>query len=140
MVSTSAQACVDAVIRGWITRFGVPYCITLDRGPQFTGAVWAVLSQKLGIQHISATPYHLQANGMVKPFNHQLKEALRSCNCDNAWAARLPWVLMGLRAVPKEDSGLSSAKLVYGQPLRLPGQLHSCYTLTAFICRYSGNP
>ncbi len=37
-------------------------------------------------------------------------------------AAHLPWVLMGLRAAPKEDSGVSSAELVYGQKLRLPGQ------------------
>ncbi len=29
---------------------------------------------------------------------------------------------MGLREAPKEDSGLSSAELVYGKPLRLPGQ------------------
>jgi hypothetical protein len=29
---------------------------------------------------------------------------------------------MGLRVAAKEDLGLSSAELVYGQPLRLPGQ------------------
>jgi hypothetical protein len=29
---------------------------------------------------------------------------------------------MGLRVAPKEDSGVSSAELVYGQALRLPGQ------------------
>jgi hypothetical protein len=59
---------------------------------------------------------------MVERFHCQLKEALRSRNYGAAWAAHLPWVLMGLRVVPKEDSGLSSAELVYGQPLRLPGQ------------------
>jgi hypothetical protein len=32
-------------------------------------------------------------------------------------------VLFGLRAAPKEDSGLSSAELVFGMPLTLPGQL-----------------
>jgi hypothetical protein len=29
---------------------------------------------------------------------------------------------MGLRAAPKDDSGISLAELVYGQELRLPGQ------------------
>jgi len=29
---------------------------------------------------------------------------------------------MGLRAAPKEDSGISSAELVYGEPMPLPGQ------------------
>ena len=122
MVSTSAQACADAVIGGWIARFGVPTLITSDRGPQFTGAVWAVLCQKLGIQHNLTTAYHPQANGMVERFHRQLKEALRARNCGASWAAHLPWVLMGLRAAPKEDSGISSAEMVYGQPMRLPGQ------------------
>ncbi len=30
--------------------------------------------------------------------------------------------MMGLRAAPKEDCGLSSAELVYGEPLPLPGE------------------
>jgi len=122
MGSTSAQACADAVIGGWIARFGVPTLITSDRGPQFTGAVWSVLCHKLGIQHQLTTAYHPQSNGMVERFHRQLKDALRSRNCGAAWAAHLPWVLMGLRAAPKEDSGISSAELVYGEPMRLPGQ------------------
>jgi hypothetical protein len=84
--------------------------------------VWTVLCQKLGTQHILTTAYHPQANGMVERFHRQLKEALHSRNCGADWAAHLPWFLMGLRAAPKEDSGLSSAELVYGQALRLPGQ------------------
>ena len=32
-------------------------------------------------------------------------------------------MLLGLRAAPKEDSGVSSAELVQGTPLILPGQL-----------------
>ncbi len=37
--------------------------------------------------------------------------------------AHLPWALLGLRAAPKEVSGLSSAEAVFGQPLVLPGEL-----------------
>jgi hypothetical protein len=51
-----------------------------------------------------------------------MKEALRSRECCTDWAAHLPWVLMGLRAAPKEDCGISSAELVNGQELHLPGQ------------------
>jgi hypothetical protein len=36
------------------------------------------------------------------------------------WYSHLPWVMMGLRTTPKEDYGLSSAKMVYGEPLALP--------------------
>ena len=33
----------------------------------------------------------------------------------------LPWVLLGLRTVPKEDLKASAAELVYGAPLTVPG-------------------
>jgi hypothetical protein len=137
MVSTSAQACVDAVIGGWVACFGIPDLITTDRGLQFTSAVWTVLCQKLGIRHILTTAYHPQSNGMVEHFHRQLKEALCSRECGFDWEAHLPWVLMGLRAAPKEDSGISLAELVYGQELRLLGQ----YTLsTALVTEGAATP
>ena len=33
----------------------------------------------------------------------------------------LPWVLLGLRTVPKDDLGALSAEMVYGAPLTIPG-------------------
>ena len=33
----------------------------------------------------------------------------------------LPWVLLGLRTMPKEDLGTSVADMVYGEPLTVPG-------------------
>ncbi|KAJ8361775.1 hypothetical protein AAFF_G00422180 [Aldrovandia affinis] len=45
----------------------------------------------------------------------------------DAWFDTLPWVLLGLRTAPKADLGASSAELVYGQPLHVPGEfLPSC--------------
>ena len=38
------------------------------------------------------------------------------------WTDELPWVLLGLRTVPKEDLDTSSAELVYGEPLTVPGE------------------
>jgi hypothetical protein len=39
------------------------------------------------------------------------------------WPLHLPWVLMGLRAAPTEDTGMSVAEIVFGAPLVLPGQI-----------------
>ncbi|KAI0224380.1 hypothetical protein LSAT2_024609, partial [Lamellibrachia satsuma] len=37
------------------------------------------------------------------------------------WIDELPWVLLGIRTVPKEDLDCSSAEMVYGAPLIVPG-------------------
>ena len=39
----------------------------------------------------------------------------------SAGAVELPWVLLGLRTTPKEDLNASPADLVYGSPLKVPG-------------------
>jgi len=96
--------------------------LTSDRGPQFASEVWSILMSKLQIRHHLTTAYHPQSNGMVERAHRQLKEALRSRLAGSSWTAHLPWVLLGLRAAPKDDAAISSAELVYGSPLRLPGQ------------------
>ena len=60
---------------------------------------------------------------MVERSHRQLKDALRARTAGADWPSHLPWVLLGLRAAPKEDSSISSAELLYGAPLVLPGQL-----------------
>ena len=37
------------------------------------------------------------------------------------WTEELLWVLLGIRTAPKEDLGLSTAELVYGSLLMVPG-------------------
>ncbi len=66
--------------------------------------------------------YHPQANGVGERFHRQLKDALRARLVNQDWHSQLPWVLLGLRAAPKEDCGLSSSEMVYGEPLVLPGE------------------
>ena len=119
--STSTEYITDTFIGSWVARFGIPDHITSDCGPQFCSALWAQLSQRLGTLHHLTTAYHPQANGMVERIHCQLKDALRACTAGADWPSHLPWMLLGLRAVPKEDSSISSAE--YGAPLFLPGQL-----------------
>ncbi len=119
--STSARACVDALVEGWIARFGVPAHITNDRGVQFTSEVWSLLCDTLGVTYSMTTSYHPQSNGMIERSHRQIKDSLWSKVAGQDWQQHLPWVLLGLRVAPKEDSGLSSAELVYGSTLTLPG-------------------
>jgi hypothetical protein len=45
------------------------------------------------------------------------------CHADQQWTEALPLVLLGIRTAYKEDLQASVAELVYGEPLRIPGEL-----------------
>ena len=129
MRTTTAEACADAFALHWAVWFGVLHTITTDRGAQFTSAVWTCLCSKLGAKHILTTAYHPQSNGMAERFHRQLKQSLKARDCGQGWLDHLPWVLLGLRAAPKEDSAVSSAEAVFGVPPAIPCQAQTAEKL-----------
>ena len=117
---TSAAGCARALVYNWVARFGVPSDISSDRGPQFTSNLWAAMTELLGSKLHRTTSYHPQANGLVERFHRTLKAALKARCTHPGWVDVLPWVLLGIRTVPKEDIGASAAELVYGEPISVP--------------------
>ena len=118
---TSAFACAQALITHWIARFGMPMDMSSDRGSQFTSYLWDSISQLLGMKLHHTIAYHLQSNGLVERFHCHLKSALRACLKGPNWLGELSWVLLQIRAAPKEDLRCSSAEFVYGAPLTVSG-------------------
>lgn len=123
--STTTPEIARAFVSVWISRFGVPSDLTSDRGPQFTSGLWNAVAESLGVSLHRTTAYNPQANGLCERFHRSMKAALRASLVDSSWVDRLPWVLLGLRSAPKEDLHSSSAELVLGQPLRVPGEFLS---------------
>ncbi|GFO31447.1 Pol polyprotein [Plakobranchus ocellatus] len=119
---TSSTDCAKALIRNWISRFGVPLDITSDRGTQFTSTLWGEIANQLGVQLHQTTAYHPQSNGLVERLHRTLKAALKAHLQGPNRADELPWILLGLRTAPKEDIGSSAAEIVYGTPLTVPGE------------------
>jgi hypothetical protein len=68
----------------------------------------------LGISHTMTSAFHPQSNGEVERVHRQLKDALRAQLASSNWPGHLPWILQGLWATPREDSGILA-------PLTLPG-------------------
>ena len=117
-----AATVASAFVSHWVARFGVPESVTTDCGGQFEAALFASLTNLLGCRHLRTTAYHPQANGMVERFHRQLKAPLRTTSAVSHWVEQLPLILLGFRTAIKTDSGVSSAEMLYGSNLHLPGE------------------
>ena len=118
----TAATCFDALINGWVARYGVPLHITSDRGAQFTSALWHGMAASLGATLHHTTAFHPQSNGILERYHRVLKASLRARLKGPNWSAALPWVLLGLRTTPKEDSNISPADATLRHPPLLPGE------------------
>ena len=98
--------------------------ISSDRGSQFTSSLWCKITARLGVELHHTSAYHSQANGMIERFHRTLKTALKARLTGPYWVEELPWVLLGLGTTPQKDLGYSSAELVHGEPLTIPGELN----------------
>ena len=118
----TAAECARALMQ-WISRHGMCSKVTSDRGRQFISELWGELHVLLGIQRTTTLAYQPQQNGLVERFHRDMKAALMSVlQGDPQWCDALPVVMLGLRASFKPDLGMSSAELVFGEALHLPGQ------------------
>lgn len=99
-----------------------PLRITTDQGRQFESSLFRWLGEIT--KNMRTTAYHPQANGMVERYHRQLKAAIK-CQQNNRCTEALPTVLLGIRTAWREDLRATTAELVYGQTLRVPGQFLS---------------
>ncbi|XP_064462608.1 uncharacterized protein LOC135373314 [Ornithodoros turicata] len=123
----TADTVVHTFLHSWIARFGAPAVITTDRGRQFTSHLFADVCRFLGARHLQTTAYHPSANGIVERLHRTLKNALRT-DPTGRWVERLPIALLGIRVAIRSDFPVSPASLVFGTPLRLPGQFFDSAT------------
>lgn len=117
----TVETVANAIIEHWISRFGIPLKITRNQGHQLERELFKQMNQKLGIQHLRATTFHPQANGLIKRFHQVLKAALK-CKDNVNWSKKLPIIMLGIRSTFKEDIKSTPAELVYEKILRLPSE------------------
>ncbi|XP_064479987.1 uncharacterized protein LOC135393503 [Ornithodoros turicata] len=121
----TAEQVARAFASSWISRYGAPLRLTTDRDRQFESRLFRSLVTHLGSKHIRTTAYQPAANGLVERCHRQLKAAIRPYPSPNDWTEHLPFILLGLRSVFRDDLGCTAAELLYGTTLRLPGDFFS---------------
>ena len=114
-----AETVANALIAGWIARFGCPESITTDRGSQFEASIFQNLLNQLGCKHKRTTSYHPQSNGLIERMHITLKGAMRSGESHN-WLERLPFILLGMRSSFKKELQASPSEIMFGCAIKLP--------------------
>ncbi|KAF2345355.1 Reverse transcriptase domain [Trinorchestia longiramus] len=128
----TAETVARTFVHSWIARFGVPLRITHDRGAQFASKLWADVSSLLGCANFSTTAFHPQSNGLIERVHRDLRTALKCLNSRTDWVDHLPMVLLSLRNLYKQDQKATTSEMLYGQSLRLPGDIVNPDVSTSF--------
>ncbi|XP_069741055.1 uncharacterized protein [Narcine bancroftii] len=106
------------LVSQWIAHFGVLMQITSDRQAQFTSALWTQMVKLLGVKLHHTTAYHPQTNRLVERFHRHLKASLMARLSGLEWVDELPWVLLGIRMIPRRTCRLQQWRwlMVYHFP------------------------
>ena len=118
----TAESVVHALIKHWITLFGVPLRLHSDRGRCFDAQVVQLLMQHYGIKHSKTTAYHPQGNGQCERFNRTMFSLLSSLppSEKSRWPAHLPGLVYVYNCTPHSATGMAPYTLLYGREPRLP--------------------
>ncbi|KAG8193720.1 hypothetical protein JTE90_005018 [Oedothorax gibbosus] len=122
LADITAETVSKAFYEHWICRFGVPATIITDQGRQFESQLFRNLAAISGSKVSHTTPYHPQCNGKIERFHRSLKTAIKAHNNNCRWTEILPTVLLGFRAALRPDAQYTIAQMLYGTPIRLPGE------------------
>ena len=123
--SPTAQKVADCLFEQIISHFGLPAVLLTDRGSNFTSALFARITQRMGLKHIFTTAYAPQTNGKNERLHNFLETAMYAfvSKSHKNWDRFLHAALMAYRTSPLSGIDLSPAYLLHGFNPRLPSDV-----------------
>ena len=124
----SASEVASAFLQ-WISRFGVCDRAISDNGNAFIARLFQDIMKNFNIEVTFTPAYHAATNGAIERQHQTIKNSLKAALVDmgnehkDQWTRALPWVLLGKRVQYQPFLDASSAQLVLGKSLKMPGQL-----------------
>nr|XP_050042504.1 uncharacterized protein LOC126539692 [Dermacentor andersoni] len=117
---TQVEACFD--LHHITTATSLYRHLLANLSPDVSHEVADVIAAPMGDALYKKLPNHASASVMVERPYRSLKSALTAPLDPEHWVDHLPMVILGLRALLRLDIGCSPAELLYGAPLRHPGE------------------
>ncbi|XP_038072087.1 uncharacterized protein K02A2.6-like [Patiria miniata] len=118
MSSTTANATIT-VLRDLFSRYGIPYQLVSDNGPQFTSEEFQRLLKVNGVKHVRVAPYHAASNGAAERMVQSFKRALSSSKSSGrSLQQRIDSFLLTYRTTTHATTGRTPASLFLGRELR----------------------
>ena len=116
--STTADKVIAALLPHFM-RFGFPYSVKSDNGPQFISGEFKKFMLDHAIEHRKSTPLWPQANGEVERQNRSLLKCLKIAQVEKQpWKDELYKFIMAYRCTPHTITGYTPAKLMFNRELR----------------------
>lgn len=107
------------------SRFGYPKVIISDNGPQFVSKIMKEACQRWKVTH-HTTAIYTPRQSPVERQNQNIKNKLRLFLLDtnhNQWDENLDKILFSLRNATNTGTKFSPAQILFGRPIRHPGDL-----------------
>ncbi|CAF1243658.1 unnamed protein product [Adineta steineri] len=121
-VNCTAETAAKFLVEQIILRYGVPKQLLTDQGTHFMSNVFNAIASRCGVNHITATTYHPQCNGLTERFNATLVDAIGTYvnQQQSDWDHYLPYVTFAYNTSRQATTQIEPFKLMYGRDAILP--------------------
>ena len=124
--STSTEHTIKAIMKHWISKYGVPNKIQSDQGSGFESKLFKEVCKIFGIHKARSTPWKSSTQGKVESCHRRINTCFRSvlCNKDyHKYDEYIEWIVFTLNCMRSNRTGFSPNFLVFGQEARTPRDL-----------------
>lgn len=118
MSSTTSAATIGA-LRSLFARYGLPFQLVSDNGPQFRSDEFQTFLKANDVKHTLTPPYHPASNGLAERNVQTFKNAFAKSTVSSL-THKVASVLFHLRNTPNTTTGKTPAELFLGRSPRTP--------------------